>query len=98
MPVCPSGAAARNFAAPSRSRGNAAAAGTIDVPMSDDDKAPSEKIAEVNEALAEWTARSAGESEMLIQRLEGMGYAVSGKSEDEITEILKKPPTKSVHR
>jgi hypothetical protein len=79
-------------------RGNAAAAGTIDVSMSDDDKPPSEKISEINAALAEWTSRSAGESELLIQRLEGMGYEVSGKSEDEIAEILKRPPTRSVRR
>lgn len=61
--------------------------------MADDQKSPADKLAETNAALAEWTARSASESEMLIQRLEGMGYAVAGKSEDEIAEILKKPPT-----
>ncbi|GEP08280.1 hypothetical protein [Methylobacterium gnaphalii] len=62
--------------------------------MSDDDKPPSEKIAEVNALLAEWAARSAGESEQLIARLEGMGYEVAGKSEEEIEEILRKPPTR----
>ncbi|GJE56166.1 MULTISPECIES: hypothetical protein [Methylobacterium] len=62
--------------------------------MADDDTAPADKLSEINTLLAEWTARSAGDSEMLIHRLEGMGYAVSGKSEDEIAEILKKPPTR----
>ena len=61
--------------------------------MADDpEKPPAERLAEINAVLAEWTARSAENSEMLIQRLEGMGYEVSGKSEDEIAEILKKPP------
>ena len=63
--------------------------------MSDDDKTPSEKIAEVNALLAEWAARSADESEHLIARLEGMGYEVADKSEDEIAEILKKPPSRA---
>jgi hypothetical protein len=62
--------------------------------MSDDDKPPADRISEVNAALAAWAARSAGESAMLIERLEGMGYRVAGKSEDEIEEILKKPPGK----
>ncbi|GEO98363.1 hypothetical protein [Methylobacterium haplocladii] len=63
--------------------------------MADEDTSPADKISEINTLLAEWTARSAGDSDMLIARLEGMGYAVAGKSEDEIAEILKKPPTKS---
>lgn len=61
----------------------------------DDDTSPADKISEINALLAEWTARSAADSEMLIQRLEGMGYSVAGKSEDEIAEILRKPPTRS---
>ncbi|KQO92517.1 hypothetical protein ASF33_16405 [Methylobacterium sp. Leaf92] len=60
--------------------------------MSDD--SPSEQLAKTNEALAEWAARSACDSDRLIDRFEQMGYAARGKSEDEIAEILKKPPTK----
>ncbi|MCG5244600.1 hypothetical protein [Methylorubrum extorquens] len=60
--------------------------------MSDD--SPSEQLAKTNEALAEWAARAACDSDRLIDRFEQMGYAVRGKSEDEIVEILKKPPTK----
>lgn len=63
--------------------------------MADDQKSLADKLTDTNAALAEWTARSASESEMLVQRLEGMGYDVVGKSEDEIAEILKKPPTKA---
>lgn len=63
--------------------------------MADDDTTPAERISEINALLAEWAARAAGDSEGLIQRLEGMGYAVAGKSEAEITEILKKPPTRA---
>lgn len=58
------------------------------------EKPPEERLAEVNAALAEWTACSAENSEMLLQRLAGMGYDVVGKSADEIAEVLKKPPTK----
>ncbi len=61
--------------------------------MSDD--SPSEQLAKTNEALAEWAARSASDSDRLIERFEQMGYAVRGKSEDEIAEILKHPPTKT---
>jgi hypothetical protein len=60
--------------------------------MSDDDL--HEQLSKTNTALAEWAARSACESDQLIERFERMGYEVRGKSEDEITEILKKAPTK----
>lgn len=61
-----------------------------------DDDPPSDRLDQTNAVLAEWAARSAADSPMLIERLEGMGYEVSGKSEDEIAEILRKPPTKPV--
>lgn len=54
---------------------------------------PSDDLPEVNAELAEWAARSASGSDALIERLEGLGYAVRGKSEDEVSEILKHPPT-----
>lgn len=54
---------------------------------------PSDDLPEVNAVLADWAARSAAESDALIARLEGLGYEVRGKSEDEISEILKHPPT-----
>ena len=62
--------------------------------MSDD--SPSEQLSKTNVALAEWAARSASDSEQLIERFERMGYEVRGKSEDEIAEVLKKPPTRPV--
>ncbi|MBB5760460.1 hypothetical protein HNR01_000055 [Methylorubrum rhodesianum] len=60
--------------------------------MSDDDLP--EQLSKTNIALAEWAARSASESDALIERFERMGYDVRDKSVDEVTEILKKPPTK----
>ncbi|GLS43231.1 hypothetical protein [Methylobacterium brachythecii] len=66
--------------------------------MSDHEKPPEEKLPEINAMLAEWTARSADDSAMLLERLKGMGYDVAGKSEDEIAEILKKPPTRPASR
>ncbi|WP_375275832.1 hypothetical protein [Methylorubrum thiocyanatum] len=60
--------------------------------MSDD--SISEQLSKTNEVLAEWAARSASDSDQLIERFERMGYAVRGKSEDEIAEVLKKPPTR----
>ncbi|MBP1181963.1 DNA-binding MarR family transcriptional regulator [Methylobacterium sp. PvR107] len=47
----------------------------------------------MNNLLAEWAARSATTSAALIDRLEAMGYAVRGKSEDEIADVLHQPPT-----
>ena len=55
---------------------------------------PTQGLVETNVILAEWAARSAVESAPLIARLESMGYAVRGKSEEEISEVLKHPPTK----
>lgn len=60
--------------------------------MSDDDL--SEQLSKTNAALAEWAARSASESDALIERFERMGYEVRDKTVDEVTEILKKPPTR----
>ena len=51
-------------------------------------------IEAVNERLAEWAARSATASETLIDRFEAMGYAVRGESEDEIAEVLRRPPNR----
>lgn len=51
-------------------------------------------LKEVNAALSEWAARSTTESDALIERLEAMGYAVRGKSESEITDILRHPPAR----
>lgn len=49
-------------------------------------------IQAVNERLAEWAARSAATSEALIDRFEEMGYAVRGKTEDEIADVLRHAP------
>lgn len=54
---------------------------------------PAEDIVRVNAALSEWAARSAADSATLIDRFEDLGYAVRGKSEAEIAEILRRPPT-----
>lgn len=66
----------------------------IDVAMADDDT-PADQLSKTNAAMADWAARSAAQSDALIERFEGMGYEVRGKSADEIAEILKHPPTKS---
>ena len=70
----------------SESRSSASETSTGRVPTDDLDKA--------NNVLAQWAARSAADSETLVERLAGMGYDVRGKSEDEIAEVLKHPPTK----
>ena len=46
--------------------------------MSDDDLP--EQLSKTNIALAEWAARSASESDALIERFERMGYDVRDKS------------------
>jgi hypothetical protein len=50
-------------------------------------------IEALNERLAAWAARSAATSDALIDRFEDMGYAVRGKTEAEIEEVLRHPPT-----
>ncbi|MCJ2061521.1 hypothetical protein MKK63_02185 [Methylobacterium sp. J-088] len=55
---------------------------------------PTPDLEQVNDVLAQWTARSATSSPALIDRLEAMGYDVRDKSEDEIAEILHRPPTR----
>ncbi len=57
------------------------------------DEDPQRDLQQVNDMLADWAARSATTSEALVERFEAMGYAVRGKSEDEIAEILRQPPT-----
>jgi hypothetical protein len=59
---------------------------------------PVERLASMNALLAEWTACSATQSEPLIDRLEGMGYEVRGKTRDEVTEVLKHPSTQPSKR
>ena len=58
--------------------------------MSDDSS--TDKLAATNDLLAHWAARAATDSAALIDRFEALGYAVRGKSEDEIAEILRRPP------
>ncbi|MCJ2134252.1 hypothetical protein MKK69_09320 [Methylobacterium sp. J-026] len=60
------------------------------------DEDPQRDLQQVNEMLADWAARSATTSEALVERFEAMGYPVRGKSEDEIAEILRRPPTRPV--
>ncbi|MGU3406618.1 hypothetical protein [Methylobacterium brachiatum] len=48
----------------------------------------------MNTLLSEWAARSATDSAALIDRFEELGYPVRGKSEDEIAEILRQPPSR----
>ncbi|WP_375466146.1 hypothetical protein [uncultured Methylobacterium sp.] len=61
--------------------------------MSETDAA-ADGLTKANEALSAWAARSAAGSAALIERLEALGYEVGGKSEDEIAEVLKHPPTR----
>ena len=58
------------------------------------DDRPEPDLEGLNDLLAEWAARSAVASAALIERFEAMGYEVRGKSEDEIAEILHRPPTR----
>ncbi|MFB0489069.1 hypothetical protein ABIE45_001655 [Methylobacterium sp. OAE515] len=57
------------------------------------DDHPEADLEQVNDLLARWAARSAATSAALIERFEAMGYAVRGKSEDEIADVLHRPPT-----
>ncbi len=59
-----------------------------------DENDPQGRLSKVNALLADWAARSAADSDALIDRFEGMGYEVRGKSADEIAEVLKNPPTR----
>ncbi|AWN40861.1 hypothetical protein [Methylobacterium durans] len=63
-----------------------------DPPLVDPDKPPADQIGRVNALLAEWAARNAADSDALIERFESMGYAVRGKSEEEIAQVLKQAP------
>ncbi|MBE7247601.1 MAG: hypothetical protein INR63_21875 [Actinomycetospora chiangmaiensis] len=55
-------------------------------------------LEEVNDSLAAWAARSAATSAALIERFEAMGYEVRGKSEEEIADVLHRPPTRPATR
>jgi hypothetical protein len=55
---------------------------------------PEADLDTVNDILATWAARSAATSVALIERFEAMGYEVRGKSEEEIADILHRPPTR----
>lgn len=56
---------------------------------------PADDLEKINTLLAEWAARSAATSGPLIDRFEAMGYEVRGKGEDEIADVLRKPPTRA---
>lgn len=58
---------------------------------------PAEDLETINALLAEWAARSAATSQPLIDRFEAMGYEVRGKEEDEIADVLRRPPTRLGH-
>lgn len=58
----------------------------------DDD--PEADLDRVNDLLADWAARSASESEALIERFEAMGYEVRGKTTEEIAAVLRHAPTR----
>lgn len=62
--------------------------------MSERDDTPANALPKATTEFAEWAARAVHESDLLIERFEGLGYEVRGKSEDEIAEVLKHPPTK----
>ena len=54
---------------------------------------PAKDLEQMNTLLSEWAARSATDSAALIDSFEELGYPVRGKSEDEIAEILRQPPS-----
>ncbi|MCJ2012071.1 hypothetical protein [Methylobacterium sp. J-076] len=56
---------------------------------------PADDLERINGLMADWAARSAATSESLLERFEAMGYEVRGKAEDEIAEVLRRPPTKA---
>lgn len=56
-------------------------------------RAAEARLAEMNTLLAQWAASSVEESAPLVERLEGLGYAVRGKSREEVAEVLRHPPT-----
>ncbi|MCJ2049671.1 hypothetical protein [Methylobacterium sp. J-070] len=58
------------------------------------DADPAADLERMNAMLADWAARSAVTSTALIDRFEAMGYEIRGKPEDEIAEILRRPPTR----
>jgi hypothetical protein len=58
------------------------------------DADPEVDLDAVNDTIAAWAARSAATSAALIERFEAMGYEVRGKSEEEIADILHRPPTR----
>lgn len=66
-------------------------------PDSPGDPSPPD-LEQVNDILADWAARSASGSAALIDRFEAMGYEVRGKSEDEIADVLHRPPTRAATR
>ncbi|MER2268696.1 hypothetical protein [Methylobacterium oxalidis] len=61
-------------------------------PLVSPDQPAADQLGRVGALLAEWAARTAADSDALIERFESMGYAVRGKSEEEIAEVLKRPP------
>ena len=59
-------------------------------------KAAEARLADINALLADWAACAIEESAPLVERLEALGYAVRGKSHDEVVEVLKHPPARQV--
>jgi hypothetical protein len=53
---------------------------------------PSAELQTMNERLAAWAACTAEDSPALIERFEAMGYAVRGKSREEVEAALRCPP------
>ncbi len=56
---------------------------------------PSAELHTMNERLAAWAACTAEDSPALIERFEAMGYAVRGKSREEVEAALRCPPTRA---
>lgn len=53
---------------------------------------PGQRLEATNALLSEWASCSAEESAPLLERFEAMGYAVRGKSREEVAEVLRQPP------
>ncbi len=57
---------------------------------------PSAELHTMNERLAAWAACATEDSPALIERFEAMGYAVRGKTREEVEAVLRCPPERAV--
>ncbi|TGD98994.1 hypothetical protein [Methylobacterium nonmethylotrophicum] len=68
-------------------------ASTSDIPAPS--RNPSAELRTMNDRLAAWAACTAEDSPALIERFEAMGYAVRGRSREEVEAVLRCAPTRA---